>query len=200
MRAELPALEAADFNAWQAAPNDIDPYFGPLKKPLNDIQAIEAGLPALQKADKAGAKAKLQTEKATLREQAKQIRDRLKNRVREVRATVKELAKLEDEANQRIAEVNAHADREVAHVKEATADLARICADPTEAARYFAIVDRPEIVENEFNLNVPRYVDTFDAEEQIDLVAATRELGEAKATNDDALARLGKLLGAINSR
>jgi type I restriction enzyme M protein len=33
-----------------------------------------------------------------------------------------------------------------------------------------------EIIENEFNLNIPRYVDTFEAEEQIDLDAVTKEI------------------------
>lgn len=32
------------------------------------------------------------------------------------------------------------------------------------------------MVENDYNLNIPRYVDTFEAEEAIDLVVVTAEL------------------------
>jgi len=39
---------------------------------------------------------------------------------------------------------------------EAADDLRRICNDPDEARRYFALVDKAEIEENEFNLNLPR--------------------------------------------
>ncbi|MBP7652769.1 type I restriction-modification system subunit M [Candidatus Dependentiae bacterium] len=39
---------------------------------------------------------------------------------------------------------------------------------------YLASID--EITENEFNLNIPRYVDTFEEEEQIDIPAAQKEI------------------------
>ena len=35
-----------------------------------------------------------------------------------------------------------------------------------------------EIEENDFNLNIPRYVDTFEEEEEIDLDAVVREIRE----------------------
>ena len=33
-----------------------------------------------------------------------------------------------------------------------------------------------EIKENEFNLNIPRYVDTFEAEEEVDIQAVQKEI------------------------
>jgi type I restriction enzyme M protein len=45
-------------------------------------------------------------------------------------------------------------------------------ADPVMRKRYFSIVDMDELEENEFYLNIPRYVDTFEPEEEIDLVQA----------------------------
>ena len=33
-----------------------------------------------------------------------------------------------------------------------------------------------EILENEFNLNIPRYVDTFEEEEEIDITAVQKEI------------------------
>lgn len=51
--------------------------------------------------------------------------------------------------------------------------------------REFAILDKysyraslDEIVENEFNLNIPRYVDTFEEEEEIDIQAAQHEIDD----------------------
>ena len=48
------------------------------------------------------------------------------------------------------------------HLREAAADLLRICGSDDEARRYFTVIARAEIEENEFNLNLPRYVDTFE--------------------------------------
>jgi type I restriction enzyme M protein len=52
-------------------------------------------------------------------------------------------------------------------------------ANPELRNRYFAVVDLAEIEENEFNLNIPRYVDTFEPEEEVDLSQAVLGLREA---------------------
>ena len=52
-------------------------------------------------------------------------------------------------------------------------------ADPELRKRYFAIVDMEELEENEFNLNIPRYVDTFEPEEKIDLQEAIEDFETA---------------------
>ena len=38
-----------------------------------------------------------------------------------------------------------------------------------------------EIKENDYNLNIPRYVDTFEEEEEIDLIAVRAEREKLKA-------------------
>ena len=38
-----------------------------------------------------------------------------------------------------------------------------------------------EIAENDFNLNIPRYVDTFEEEAEIDLMAVRKEREQLKA-------------------
>ena len=54
-----------------------------------------------------------------------------------------------------------------------------------------------EIVENDFNLNIPRYVDTFEEEEPIDLVQVSKELvdlnAEIKKSEAEFLAMLDEL-------
>jgi len=42
--------------------------------------------------------------------------------------------------------------------------------------KYAHLADYEEIVHNDYNLNIPRYVDTFEEEEQIDIVALSKEM------------------------
>jgi type I restriction enzyme M protein len=44
-------------------------------------------------------------------------------------------------------------------------------------AKYAAVVGRDRIVENEFNLNIPRYIETFESEEDIDIGLVQEEIG-----------------------
>lgn len=71
-------------------------------------------------------------------------------------------------------------------------------AQRNEEARYSHCASPTEIAENDFNLNVPRYVDTFEAEEKIDVVALQRdinrieeELAEVRAKMAGYLRELG---------
>ena len=41
--------------------------------------------------------------------------------------------------------------------------------------KYSYVASLEEIEENDFNLNIPRYVDTFEEEEEIDLMAVRAE-------------------------
>jgi len=47
--------------------------------------------------------------------------------------------------------------------------------------RYAYIADFDEIEENDFNLNIPRYVDTFEEEEEIDIRQVQEEIGNLDA-------------------
>lgn len=46
----------------------------------------------------------------------------------------------------------------------------------TETEKYSALVSLGQIEENDYNLNIPRYVDTFEAEAPIDIAAVAAEL------------------------
>ena len=67
-------------------------------------------------------------------------------------------------------------------------------ADPELRKRYFAIVDMDDIEENEFNLNIPRYVDTFEPEEQIDLKMAILDFQKAIQAESKVEKELGNFL------
>jgi type I restriction enzyme M protein len=61
----------------------------------------------------------------------------------------------------------------------------------TDEEKYSHVASIAEIKANDYNLNIPRYVDTFEEEERIDLQAVAEELGaldvDMKAT-DEAIA------------
>jgi type I restriction enzyme M protein len=122
------------------------------------------------------------------------------SRIKELKRQIKDLEKIQAERDKAEAEVNEHAERELAHIREAAAGLMRICSDPQEAARYFTVADRAEIEENEFNLNLPRYVDTFEPEEEIDLPNALEEVERARRESDAALDALIGLITKVNSK
>lgn len=42
--------------------------------------------------------------------------------------------------------------------------------------KYAYRATREEIAENDFNLNIPRYVDTFEAEKEVDLKALQKDI------------------------
>ena len=76
--------------------------------------------------------------------------------------------------------------------------MINMLAEPELRKRYFSIVDMEEIEENEFNLNIPRYVDTFEPEEQINLEEAIAEFQKAMKEETDAMNSLNELLKTLN--
>jgi len=70
--------------------------------------------------------------------------------------------------------------------------------DRQEVEKYAHLATLEEIRENDYNLNIPRYVDTFEEEEPVDIEATKRtiaeiekELAEVKAQMAAYLEELG---------
>lgn len=82
-------------------------------------------------------------------------------------------------------------------IADVETELLQMFADPELRKRYFAIVDMDDIEENDFNLNIPRYVDTFEPEEQIDLQQAIRDFQEAINTESETMKSLNELLNTL---
>jgi len=56
--------------------------------------------------------------------------------------------------------------------------------------KFMRIVDKAEIVENDYNLNISRYIDTSEPEEEVDLVAvrqSIKDLEQKEAKIDEKL-------------
>lgn len=56
--------------------------------------------------------------------------------------------------------------------------------------RYCRLVEMDEIAENDFNLNIPRYIDTFEPEEPVDMAAAVVSLNGAETAREEAMRTL----------
>ena len=60
--------------------------------------------------------------------------------------------------------------------------------------RFCRVVDTQEIEENDFNLNISRYIDTLEPEKPIDVKAELDKLWAAEKARDEAAARMNALL------
>lgn len=60
--------------------------------------------------------------------------------------------------------------------------------------KYAYLASLEEIIENDYNLNIPRYVDTFEEEEEIDLLAVRAEREQLKAQLTELETEMAKYL------
>lgn len=77
------------------------------------------------------------------------------------------------------------------------ADIQKIIATYKARAnvdKYAYLATLDEIKENDYNLNIPRYVDTFEEEEEIDLVAVRKEREQLKSQLADLEVEMSKYL------
>lgn len=54
-----------------------------------------------------------------------------------------------------------------------------------DVEKYAHAASLEEVEENDYNLNIPRYVDTFEEEEEIDIKAVMKEIKELEAKRDE---------------
>ena len=57
--------------------------------------------------------------------------------------------------------------------------------DRKEIEKYSHLATLQEVAANDYNLNIPRYVDTFEEEEPIDIYAVMKEIKELEAKRAD---------------
>ena len=55
-----------------------------------------------------------------------------------------------------------------------------------------------EIAENEFNLNIPRYVDTFEEEEPVDMEATKARIAKLEAELEEVQGKMNDYLKELN--
>jgi type I restriction enzyme M protein len=67
-------------------------------------------------------------------------------------------------------------------------------ASRAETPKYSHRASLDEITENDFNLNIPRYVDTFEAEEEIDVAALQKQINSIEAELVEVRAKMAGYL------
>ena len=66
--------------------------------------------------------------------------------------------------------------------------IVRTYKERKDVEKYAHLASREEIEENEYNLNIPRYVDTYEEEEPIDIAEACKEIEK----DNEEIAKLEK--------
>ena len=75
--------------------------------------------------------------------------------------------------------------------------ILRSYQERNEIEKYAYVATPEEIEENDFNLNIPRYVDTFEEEEPIDIDAVQVEIDQLEAELVGVRAKMAEMLGGI---
>lgn len=115
-----------------------------------------------------------------------------------VETAQKALDKTTNEKESKISTAHEQAEKERQAIDAVEQELITMLQDPELRKRYFAIADMEELEENEFNLNIPRYVDTFEPEEEIDLKQAITDF-KATLGKETALEKsIDELLKVLN--
>lgn len=102
------------------------------------------------------------------------------------------------ERDERFAEAQRRAEEDRQDVIKVGEELLALYAGPEELLKHARVVSLAEIEDNEFNLNIPRYVDTFEPETRLEVTDALRALVEAQSAAsvaDNELLRLLKSAG-----
>src|SRR5262249_19587166 len=84
------------------------------------------------------------------------------------------------ERDEHIAEARRRAEDDRQDVIKVGDELTGLYADPDELVRHARVVSYKEVEENEFNLNIARYVDTFEPEPRVEVTEALKELTHAE--------------------
>lgn len=122
---------------------------------------------------------KLNKAKKTISDKKEKGKTPTKSELKALNTAQAALDKLTADKEAKIAAAKDKADKQRQAIADVETELMQMFADPELRKRYFAIADMDDIEENEFNLNIPRYVDTFEPEEQIDLQKAIADFKNA---------------------
>ena len=101
------------------------------------------------------------------------------------------------ERDERITEARRRADNDRNDVSAVGKELVALYSDPDELIKHARVIDIDEIKENEFNLNVSRYVDTFEPEPRIEVNDALAAFNDAELKVKRAEHQLRQLLESV---
>ena len=76
-------------------------------------------------------------------------------------------------------------------------DINRVMAaysDRKDVAKFAHVASIEEVRRNNYNLNIPRYVDTFEEEEPVDMEAVRASIAATRKRKQESLARVNSML------
>jgi type I restriction enzyme M protein len=100
------------------------------------------------------------------------------------------------ERDEKISEARRRATQDRRDVDAVGAELVALYAAPDELLKHAHMASTQEITENEYNLNIPRFVDTFEPEPHLNVTDALRSLRSSESTLRESETRLQTLLRA----
>ena len=99
--------------------------------------------------------------------------------------------------DERIAESRRRAADDRRDVDTVSTQMVALYSNPDELLKHARVVGLDEVGENEFNLNIPRFVDTFDPEPRVEVKDALKALGDAESAVKGANKEMAELLKSI---
>jgi type I restriction enzyme M protein len=182
-------------------PELVARHSGRIREQINAREHDEVERLEAEYADAAAWLAKLQTEvaekRATLEKlTAKTARDKAEAALAKLESQRDKAAAKIAERDEKIAEARRRAESDRCDVEAVGRELGALYGDPDELLKHARVVGLDEIEENEFNLNIPRYVDTFEPEPRVPVKDALKALGDADCRLGEAEQQLSKLLKA----
>jgi type I restriction enzyme M protein len=144
---------------------------------------------------------KLETEVAEKRAELKKLtaktaRDKAEASLAKLQAQRDKAAAKIAERDEKIAESRRRAEDDRRDVEAVGKELGTLYGDADELLKHARAVTLDEIEENEFNLNIPRYVDTFEPEPRVAVKDALKALGDAELALSSAEGALMQMLRA----
>jgi type I restriction enzyme M protein len=177
-------------------------HSGRIREQINEREAGEVERLEAEYKPHADKLARLDTEIAELRAEATQQtkkteKSKIETKIAKLEAQKEKLAARTRERDERVAEARRRSEEDRKAVAEVGHELGSIYGDPDEILKHARVVPIEELHENDFNLNIPRYVDTFEPEPRIEVKDALDALKEADKELTKSEKRLATLLREV---
>lgn len=121
----------------------------------------------------------------------------LEKRIAQLEKSLATPTKKVAERDEKIEETRRRAEEDRVSVTTTGEGLSTLYNDPDELLKHARVIGIDEIEENEFNLNIPRYVDTFEPEPRLDVSKALSALQLAENKAKEAELKMLELLKGI---
>lgn len=176
-------------------------HSGRIREQINAREHDEVERLEVEYADVATRHARLEAEQAEKQAElatitAKTAKDKAKGAIEKLKGQCNKVAAKIAERNEKIAEIRRRAEDDRRDVEVVGRELGALYGGADELLKHARVVGIDEIAENEFNLNIPRYIDTFEPEPRVEVKDALEALRDAEKALFSAEGNLIRLIEA----